>query len=120
TGAVIGCMFVERGLAGDAALGELNRLWQYSERSRSWGSVPETDEQVRFVRKWKARGLFAVGEFAAASGPVLGTGPAVGTAPVPHAAPVPGTAPPRAGLPTAGVATARGQAGPIPGVAIER
>ena len=126
TGTVIGCLLVERGLAGDAALDELNRLWQYSERSRSWGSVPETDEQVRFVRKWKARGLFAVGEFAAASGPVLGTGPAVGTAPVPRAAPgldaapVPGTAPPRAGLPTAGVATARGQAGPIPGVAIER
>ena len=138
TGTVIGCLLVERGLAGDAALDELNRLWQYSERSRSWGSVPETDEQVRFVRKWKARGLFAVGEFAAASGPVLGTGPAVGTAPVPraapgldaapvpgtgpvpHAAPVPGAAPPRAGLPTAGVATARGQAGPIPGVAIER
>ena len=138
TGTVIGCLLVERGLAGDAALDELNRLWQYSERSQSWGSVPETDEQVRFVRKWKARGLFAVGEFAAASGPVLGTGPAVGTAPVPraapgldaapvpgtgpvpHAAPVPGAAPPRAGLPTAGVATARGQAGPIPGVAIER
>ena len=150
TGTVIGCLLVERGLAGDAALDELNRLWQYSERSRSWGSVPETDEQVRFVRKWKARGLFAVGEFAAGSGPAPGTGPAVGTAPVPGtgsvpraapglgaapvpdtgsvaraaselgAAPVPGTAPPRAGLPTAGVATARGQAGPIPGVATER
>jgi ADP-ribosylglycohydrolase len=57
TGTVIGCLLVERGLAGDAALDELNRLWQYSERSQSWGSVPETDEQVGFVRKWQARGL---------------------------------------------------------------
>src|SRR3981081_1402959 len=64
TGTVIGCLLVERGLAGEAALDELNRLWQFSERAQSWGSVPETDEQVGFVRKWKARGLFAVGEFA--------------------------------------------------------
>src|ERR1700722_7905802 len=69
TGMVIGCLLMERGLAGDAALDELNRLWQFSERSQSWGSVPETDEQVAFVRKWKARGLFAVGEFAGGSGP---------------------------------------------------
>jgi ADP-ribosyl-[dinitrogen reductase] hydrolase len=55
TGTVIGCLLVERGLAGDAALDELNRLWQQCERSQSWGSVPETDEQVEFVRSWKAR-----------------------------------------------------------------
>jgi ADP-ribosyl-[dinitrogen reductase] hydrolase len=150
TGTVIGCLLVERGLAGDAALDELNRLWQFSERSQNWGSVPETDEQVGFVRKWKARGLFAVGEFAAGSGPVQGAGPTVGTAPglgaapgsltapgsgaapvlgrapapgtepVPRTRPVPGAPPLRAGVPTAGVATARGQAGPIAGVATER
>jgi ADP-ribosylglycohydrolase len=109
TGMVIGCLLVERGLAGDVALDELNRLWQYSERSQSWGSVPETDEQVGFVRKWKARGLFAVGEFAAGaapvlgSGPVLGTGPAVGMAPAVDTASVVGTGPvPRAGPVLAG------------------
>ena len=60
TGTVIGCFLVERGLAGDAALDELNRLWQQSERSQSWGSTPETDEQVEFIRSWKPRGGVAV------------------------------------------------------------
>jgi ADP-ribosyl-[dinitrogen reductase] hydrolase len=58
TGTVIGCFLVERGLAGEAALNELNRLWQYCERSNSWPSVPETDEQSEFVRRWKPRSLF--------------------------------------------------------------
>ncbi len=58
TGTVIGCFLVERGLAGDAALDELNRLWQQCERAQSWGSVPETDDQVKFVRGWKARAVF--------------------------------------------------------------
>jgi ADP-ribosyl-[dinitrogen reductase] hydrolase len=53
TGMVIGCLLVERGLHGDPALDELTRLWQQSERSQNWGSVPETDQQVDFVRSWK-------------------------------------------------------------------
>jgi ADP-ribosyl-[dinitrogen reductase] hydrolase len=53
TGTVVGCLLVERGLPGEAALDELNRLWQQSERSQNWGSVPETDAQVDFVRTWK-------------------------------------------------------------------
>jgi ADP-ribosylglycohydrolase len=52
TGMVAGCLLVERGLAGDAALGELNRLWQQSERSRQWPSIPETAEQIEYVRGW--------------------------------------------------------------------
>jgi ADP-ribosyl-[dinitrogen reductase] hydrolase len=55
TGTVVGCLLVDRGIEGEEALNELNRLWQQSERSQSWGSVPETDEQEDFVRKWKAR-----------------------------------------------------------------
>jgi ADP-ribosylglycohydrolase len=58
TGTVVGCFLVERGLAGEAALDELNRLWQQSDRSQSWASVPETDDQIAFVRRWKARGIF--------------------------------------------------------------
>jgi ADP-ribosylglycohydrolase len=58
TGTVVGCFLVERGLVGDAALNELNRLWQQCERSQSWASIPETDEQVQFVRGWKARAVF--------------------------------------------------------------
>jgi ADP-ribosyl-[dinitrogen reductase] hydrolase len=56
TGTVVGCFLAERGAEGEAALNELNRLWQQSERAQSWGSVPETDEQEDFVRKWKPRG----------------------------------------------------------------
>ena len=59
TGTVIGCLLVERGFAGEAALDELNRLWQHCERAQSWGSIPETEDQVAYVRKWKARAVFA-------------------------------------------------------------
>jgi ADP-ribosyl-[dinitrogen reductase] hydrolase len=55
TGMVAGCLLVERGLAGDAALGELNRLWQQSERAAQWPSVPETAAQVEYVRNWTPR-----------------------------------------------------------------
>jgi ADP-ribosyl-[dinitrogen reductase] hydrolase len=55
TGTVIGCFLADCGADGEAALNELNRLWQQSERSQSWGRVPETDEQEDFVRKWKPR-----------------------------------------------------------------
>jgi ADP-ribosyl-[dinitrogen reductase] hydrolase len=66
TGMVIGCLLVERGLQGEAALDELNRLWQQSERSKNWGSVPETDQQVDFVRTWKPQ--LGVGTAGAAPG----------------------------------------------------
>jgi ADP-ribosylglycohydrolase len=52
TGTVAGCLLVERGLAGKAALAELNRLWQGSARSAQWPVVPETDEQSEYVRSW--------------------------------------------------------------------
>jgi ADP-ribosylglycohydrolase len=52
TGTVIGCFLIERGLAADRALEELNRLWQQSRRSQTWPSIPETDDQAAFVRAW--------------------------------------------------------------------
>jgi ADP-ribosyl-[dinitrogen reductase] hydrolase len=55
TGTVVGCLLVERGLAGKAALAELNRLWQGSARSAQWPVVPETDEQSEYVRSWTPR-----------------------------------------------------------------
>ena len=55
TGTVIGCFLAERAADGEAALNELNRLWQQSERAQTWGSVPETGEQEDFVRTWKPR-----------------------------------------------------------------
>ena len=77
TGMVIGCLLVERGLQGEAALDELNRLWQQSERSKNWGSVPETDEQVAFVRAWKPQlGLGTAGAAPGERGKVFPNGPA--------------------------------------------
>jgi len=52
TGMVVGCLLVERGLTGDAAMSELNRLWQQNPRALDWLSVPETDEQSDYVRRW--------------------------------------------------------------------
>ena len=55
TGTVVGCFLVERGLEGDEALDELNRLFQQSERAKSWDWVPETQPQTAFVRDWTPR-----------------------------------------------------------------
>jgi ADP-ribosyl-[dinitrogen reductase] hydrolase len=52
TGMVAGCLLVERGLSGDAALVELNHLWQASARAAQWSAVPETAEQSDYVRTW--------------------------------------------------------------------
>jgi ADP-ribosyl-[dinitrogen reductase] hydrolase len=53
TGTAVGCLLIARGLDGDAALVELNRLWQGCARSATWPRVPETDEQARYVRTWQ-------------------------------------------------------------------
>lgn len=55
TGMVIGCLLVERGLTGEQALDELARVWQQSERSKFWPSVPETEAQTDYVRRWERR-----------------------------------------------------------------
>ena len=75
TGTVIGCLLVERGLDGETALNELNRVWQYCERSHSWPSIPETDEQSEYVRRWKSRGRFDRDEKAFAPAPALDDNP---------------------------------------------
>lgn len=52
TGTVLGCYLAEQGLTGQAALEELNRVWQQCGRARSWSSIPETLEQRQFVAAW--------------------------------------------------------------------
>ncbi|HEY0767609.1 MAG TPA: ADP-ribosylglycohydrolase family protein [Steroidobacteraceae bacterium] len=52
TGTVAGCLLVERGLPGDEAVAELNRLWQQSGRAALWPQVPETPQQTEYVRQW--------------------------------------------------------------------
>jgi ADP-ribosyl-[dinitrogen reductase] hydrolase len=73
TGMVVGCLLVERGLTGEQALDELARLWQQSERSKFWPSVPETEAQSDYVRSWKPRKLSF--SLAAPAAPPLGAPP---------------------------------------------
>jgi ADP-ribosyl-[dinitrogen reductase] hydrolase len=54
TNVVAGCWIANQGGGGDAALEHMNRLWRGSARSRSWPTVPETEEQAEFVRGWRA------------------------------------------------------------------
>jgi len=58
TGMAVGCLLAENGHAGEAALEELNRLWQQSARSRRWVSIPETDAQCDYVRSWSRAEAF--------------------------------------------------------------
>jgi ADP-ribosyl-[dinitrogen reductase] hydrolase len=53
TGMAAGCWLVESGYTGEQAIEELNRLWQQSARSAQWPSVPETNEQSEYVRRWR-------------------------------------------------------------------
>ena len=55
TGITVGCYLRELGEPGDAALAELNRMWQQNARSATWAEVPETAEQAQFVHAWKPR-----------------------------------------------------------------
>lgn len=52
TGTTIGCHLIRSGLSNEAALDRLQTLWQQCGRSRRWPTIPETDEQVEFVRAW--------------------------------------------------------------------
>ena len=72
TGTVLGCILVEHGLDGEAALKQLNRQWSQNARSRSWPRVPETAVQADFVREWRAGTLGA---------PMPGAPPPTPTAP---------------------------------------
>ncbi len=56
TGMVAGCLLAEQGLGGEAALSELNRLWRQSARSGLWPAIPETPQQVEYVREWNPPG----------------------------------------------------------------
>jgi protein-tyrosine phosphatase/ADP-ribosylglycohydrolase len=57
TGTTIGCHLIRSGLAGEAALDRLQDLWQQCDRSRRWPTIPETNEQIAFVREWRESAL---------------------------------------------------------------
>jgi ADP-ribosyl-[dinitrogen reductase] hydrolase len=53
TGTTVGCHLIRGGCAPLQAIEELQKLWQQCARSRTWLSIPETDEQIDFVRNWR-------------------------------------------------------------------
>lgn len=56
TGTVAGCFLVEQGNAGEHALRELNVLWtQQCARAPLWPMIPQTPEQVEYIRQWAPR-----------------------------------------------------------------
>ncbi|HZO21208.1 MAG TPA: ADP-ribosylglycohydrolase family protein, partial [Steroidobacteraceae bacterium] len=91
TGIVMGCLLAERGLSGDEALRELNRLWQQCRRSKNWAFVPETDDQVNYIRSWQGRALRAAK--LPSKAPVRVRAPVRVQAPVSRTADVPPPAP---------------------------
>ena len=53
TGTTIGCHLIRSGLDNENAIDRLQVLWQQCGRARRWPTIPETDEQVEFVRLWR-------------------------------------------------------------------
>lgn len=72
TGTAVGCYLISQGLEGPAALQKLQTLWQRCSRARSWPSVPETEEQVRFVEQWTPLAEAIHGNLDRAHGALLG------------------------------------------------
>jgi ADP-ribosyl-[dinitrogen reductase] hydrolase len=59
TGTTIACYLIRTGLSNDAALDRLQDLWRFCARSRNWARVPETEEQLAYVREWRDQNLAA-------------------------------------------------------------
>lgn len=53
TGMAMGCYLIRGGLGNEAAHARLQVLWRQCGRSRRWPTIPETSEQVEFVRQWR-------------------------------------------------------------------
>jgi hypothetical protein len=51
-GLVVGCYLVQSGLPGDRALRKLAILYSAMEKSAWVPQIPETDQQVDYVRQW--------------------------------------------------------------------
>ncbi len=52
TGLIMGCFLAEEEPSGRSAVKRLNRLWKQSARSAQWPKVPQTAEQVDYIRHW--------------------------------------------------------------------
>jgi hypothetical protein len=54
TGVAIGCYLVECGLNGDRAIRKLAILYSSMEKSAWEPQIPETDQQIEYIREWEA------------------------------------------------------------------
>jgi hypothetical protein len=54
TGVAIGCYLVECGLDGDRAIRKLAILYSSMEKSAWEPQIPETDQQIEYIREWEA------------------------------------------------------------------
>lgn len=53
TGTVAGCYLVRHGLTGEAAIGQLARLWPAMKKSGWYPTTPQTTEQFDYIRDWR-------------------------------------------------------------------
>ena len=53
TGMVVGCHLIECGASSAEAIERMNVLWRASARSQLFPSIPETPEQLEYVRAWR-------------------------------------------------------------------
>lgn len=51
---VVGCWLTDHPQGQVDAIETLQTLWRQSARSRVWSDVPETEEQLDYVRSWRA------------------------------------------------------------------
>lgn len=56
TGMVVAAYLMRQGLDNEAAFDRLQTLWQECGRAKRWPVVPETDEQIEYVRRWNEPG----------------------------------------------------------------
>lgn len=61
TGTTVGCHLIRSGLDNVDALDRLQTLWQQCGRALRWPTIPETSEQVDFVRQWRESSSVGVG-----------------------------------------------------------
>jgi ADP-ribosyl-[dinitrogen reductase] hydrolase len=79
TGTTMGCHLIRSGLAADEAFERLQSLWQQCGRARRWPAIPETEEQIDYVRRWREEPGAAPASRYEASMVGLAIGDAIGT-----------------------------------------
>ena len=67
---VAGCWLASRSARTSDAFDELQRCWRQSAKSREWDEVPETAEQVAYIRGWTAGTTSPMRESASALDPI--------------------------------------------------